>query len=228
MNVPFVLRGASVLVCVLAATSGWSQDLPAIPLRIDPAFWGHANKPYTLKLTVTTTSVDGSNGPQTVVTEQNVSRDSAGRESTEGFYDSGQPRSVWVRDPGKGTLTMMQVVGKLAWVHPMPPPALPLNGHLWTVEQLPSRVIEGFSVEGFRFTSTVPASDDGKRAADTVIEEEWVSNELDVLLEQKIQSQLSGTTTKTVSHFEQVEPDPTHFEIPSDFTLQQNAVSVSP
>jgi len=127
MNVPFVLRGASVLVCVLAATSGWSQDLPAIPLRIDPAFWGHANKPYTLKLTVTTTSVDGSNGPQTVVTEQNVSRDSAGRESTEGFYDSGQPRSVWVRDPGKGTLTMMQVVGKLAWVHPMPPPALPLK-----------------------------------------------------------------------------------------------------
>jgi hypothetical protein len=67
-----------------------------------------------------------------------------------------------------------------------------------------------------------------ERAADTFIEDEWISNELDVVLERKIQSQLTGTTTETVSHFEQVEPDPTLFTVPTDYILQQGAASVFP
>jgi hypothetical protein len=162
MKVPFVLRGASVLVCVLAATSGVSQDLPSIPPRIDPAFWGHVNKPYVLKLTVTSTGINGNKAPQTRSAEHNVFRDSTGRVRIESFYDNGRPMGVMIRDPGKNTLTMMQVVSKQVWVLPTTPPVNPPKVKFWTVERLPSRVIEGFPAEGFRFTSTVPASDDGK------------------------------------------------------------------
>lgn len=146
---------------------------------------------------------------------------------TESFYDSGSPMSVTIRDPVKNTFTQMMIVTKQAWVLSTPPVVTPPVG-VWAVERLPSRVIEGIPTEGFRFTRTVPASADGKRAADTQIEEEWISNELSVVLERKTQSQRVGTRTETVSNFKQVEPDPTLFRIPSEYKLQQCPTCVSP
>ena len=228
MNSAFNLRGTAVLLGVLAASSGFSQNAPAIPFSLDPSFWGRANKPYILTLTVTSTRVEGSGVPQTRVSEENVFRDSTGRVRTENFYDSGGPSFVSIRDPGKDTFTGMGIVGKTAFTMILPRPSIPPPGKGWAVERLPSRVVDGFPAEGFRFTMTVPASDDGKRVADTVTEEDWVSKELDVVLEQKIESQVTGTTIRTVSHFKQVEPDRALFTIPSDYTLQKNAASVSP
>jgi hypothetical protein len=221
MSVSFILRCASILVCTLAATANPSQDLPAIPPSLDPTFWGQPNKPYTLKLTQTSTSFSGSNAPQTHVSEVNVCRDSAGRVRTESFYDSGLPMAVSVRDPDKNTMTQMMVVGKTVSVISIPRPMIPSPGRGWTVERLASRVIDGFPAEGLRFTRTIPANANGNDAPDTVIDEEWISNNLGVVLEQKTESQRTGTNTKKVSQLKQVEPDPTLFTVPSDYSVRQ-------
>ena len=157
MNVSFILRCASILVCALSATANPSQDLPVIPPSLDPTFWGQPNKPYTLKLTQTSIGVSGSNAPQTHVSEVNVCRDSTGRVRTESFYDSGQPMAVLVRDPDKNTLTQMMVVDKTVSVISVPRPMIPSPGRGWTAERLASRVIDGFPAEGLRFTRTIPA-----------------------------------------------------------------------
>lgn len=222
MTVPFVLRLSLPLVCILSAASGLSQDLPIIPPSIDPFFWGRAKAPYTLTLTVTSTlAVDGNGAPRTHVTVMNVYRDSAGRVREEAFYDSGQPMAVDIRDPSKNTFTLMKVVEKSVYVRIIPPP---VKG--WTVERLPSRVIEGLPAEGYRFTRNIPGPASGSGAPDTTMDEEWVSNALGIVLEQKTESQRTGTTTKTVSHVAQVEPDPTLFDVPSEYTAQQNGSPV--
>jgi hypothetical protein len=221
MNVSFILRCASVLVYALAATVGLSQDVPSIPPSADPTFWGQPNKPYTLKLTQTSIGVSGSNTPQTHVSEVNVCRDSAGRVRTESFYDSGLPMAVSVRDPNKNTMTQMMVVGKTFFVISVPRPMNPPPGRGWTVERLAARVIDGFPVEGLRFTRTIPANANGNDAPDSVIDEEWLSNNLGVVLEEKTESQRIGTTTKKVSQLKQVEPDPTLFTVPSDYSVRQ-------
>ena len=104
---------------------------------------------------------------------------------------------------------------------------MPPGGKGWIVERLPPRVIAGFPAEGLRYTRTIPASTDGQKAEDTVVEEDWISKELCLVLEQRIQSQRTGLLTRTVSFFKQGEPDPTLFFIPGDFTLQQTPAPVS-
>ena len=221
MSVTSGLRFALAIICVLPVSSILSQSLPVIPPSLDPSFWGRTNTPYTLKLTVTNTSVNGNNAPQTHVSVTNVCRDSTGRVREEVFYDNGRPMSVSLRDPSKNTHTLMYVVPKNFIVINTPRPMIPPPGRGWTAELLPSRVIDGLPADGLRFTRTVPAPADGNGAPDTMVDEEWISNSLGVVLEQKFVSQRSGTTILTVSHLEKVEPDPALFTIPSDYTVQQ-------
>jgi hypothetical protein len=215
------LRFALAFVSILPVIPLLSQSLPAIPPSRDPTFWGRTNTPYTSKLTVTTSSVSGNNAPQTHVTVANVCRDSTGRVREEVFYASRRPMSVSLRDPNKNTFTSMMVVPKTFSVNNTPRPMTPPPGRGWAVELLPSRVIDGLPADGFRFTRTVPAPADGNGAPDTMVDEEWISNSLGVVLEQKTVSQRYGTTIRTVSHLEKAEPDPALFTIPSDYTEQR-------
>lgn len=216
MSVTFGFRFGLALVFVLPVSSVLSQSLPVIPPSGDPSFWGRTNAPYTLKLTVTTTSVNGNNPPQTHVLVADVCRDSTGRVREQSFYDSGRPMTVSLRDPSKNTQILMFVVRKNFIVYGTP---RPIEGG-WTVQLLPSRDIDGLPADGLRFTRTIPATVDGKVTPDTMVDEEWVSNSLGIVLEQKTISH-SGTTIKTASHLEKVEPDPALFTVPSDYTAQQ-------
>ena len=228
MNVPSFFRHTALTACAFVAATAVAQNLPAIPPSVDPTFWGHPYKPYVLKLTWTSSSNDGTNPPQTRVSGESVSRDSTGRVRIEDFYNSGQPSVVSIRDPNKNTLTAMYLVTKTGFVISVTRPTIPPPGRGWNVERLPSRIIAGFPAEGFRFTRTIPASADGKRAEDKVIEEDWISEELCVVLEQKIDSQLTGKSTRTVASFKQAEPDSALFSIPSDYKLQQTPASATP
>ena len=218
MRVSF--RFTAVLVCALTAICVLAQDLPSIPPSLDPGFWGRANQPYALSLTLTSISVNGSSQPQTHVSHMKLYRDSAGIERTETFYDSGQPMSVTLRDPGKNTFTFMFVVKKTVQVISVPRPVPPPPGKGWTVERLQPRVIAGFPAEGLRFTRTIPNPNDGLGPV-TVVEEDWISNELGVVLERTIDNPHSGKTTNTVTQLQKVEPDPALFVIPSDYSVQQ-------
>ena len=68
MNVTSLLRHSALVVCVLSAATAGTQSLPAIPPSIDPSFWGHPDKPYFIKLTIT--SSNGVNPART--SEENV------------------------------------------------------------------------------------------------------------------------------------------------------------
>jgi len=228
MSLRIVARFALALVCVATATSGLSQDLPAIPPSLDPSFWGRANEPYTLKLTQTATSVNGQGTPQTYPA-LNVYRDSTGRVRTESFYANGRPMAVSISDPGKNTFTAMYVVAKTAVVISTPRVAPPPAGKGWKVERLPARYIDGFPTEGFRFTRTIPAPADGSGTPVTVVEDDWVSNQLSVVMEQTIRDPRTGTTTKTVAQFKQIEPDPNVFKIDlSGYSVQQVGPTAQP
>lgn len=219
MNTSLTLRSACVLVGVLAAISGSSQDLPVLPPSLDATFWGRANEPYILKITRITTGIDGVTAPQKRSSEMNVSRDSEGRVCTESFYDNGRPMAVSIRDPIKNTFTYMKVVGKTVSTMDLPRVGAPPPGKGWEVERLPSRVIDDIPAEGVRFTRTIHQAPDGK---DTIVEEDWLSNKLGVVLERKVQSQRTGTTTDTISSFKQTEPDPALFTVPSDYSSPQS------
>jgi hypothetical protein len=221
MNVPFIPCIAPVIYFVLVATAGFSQELPVIPPTIDRAFWGRANEPYSLKLTETTTGADRNNASQTRVSKVNVYRDSAGRVRTEDFYDNGKLMSAWIRDPGNNTITIMKIAEKSAYVMPSLQPGVSPPGRGWAVEQLPSRIIDGLPVEGLRFTRSIPASADGQKKPDTLIEEDWVSRNLSVVLEQNVKSQRTGIKTQTLLDFKEGEPDPTLFIVPAGYSIQR-------
>lgn len=225
MKTSLALRSACVLVGVLAGISGSSQDVPALPPSLDTTFWGRANEPYILKITRITAGTDGTTAPQKRSSERNVYRDSEGRVRTESFYDSGQPMAVSIRDPIKNTFTFMQVVGKTVSTVDLPRIGPPPPGKGWEVERLPSRVIDGISADGVRFTRTIHQAPDGSAITDTIVEEDWLSNKLGVVLERKVQSQRIGTTTDTISSFKQAEPDPALFTVPGDYSPSQSVKS---
>jgi len=114
--------------------------------------------------------------------------------------------TVTIRDPSKNTTTLLKVVERIAFVldtpRLIPPP--PAKG--WTVERLQPRVIEGFPAEGLHFTRTIPAAIDGAVPSVTVMEEDWISNELGVVLEQTSDNPRTGKTTKTVTGCEKLSP----------------------
>jgi hypothetical protein len=201
--------------------SASQQILPAVPPALDPGFWGQPNHPYVLKMLVTKTSVDGTTPPQAHSSGENVYRDSTGRVRTETFYDNGRPMGVALQDPHKNTFTFMHLVEKSAIVMPVSPPPIPPPGRGWSEERLPPRVIAGFPAEGLRFTRTIPSAATGTGAPVTVVEDDWISTQLGVLLEQTLRDPRQGTTTKIVTRFEQTEPEPTLFTVPSDYSVQQ-------
>jgi len=228
MNTSLALRSACVLAGVLLVVPSQSQDLPVLPPSLDATFWGRPNEPYILKITRTTTGVDGITAPPKRSSEMNVYRNSEGRVRTETFYDSGRPMAVSIRDTIKNTFTFMAVVRKTLSTVDLPRIGPPPPGRGWEVERLPSRVIDGISTEGVRFTRTIHQAPDGSPTIDTIVEEDWLSNKLGVVLERKFQSQRTGTTTDTVTSFKEVEPDQTLFTIPSDYVAPQSAKAAQP
>jgi hypothetical protein len=222
MRIPFLLRITAGLAFTLTAMSVPAQNLPSMPPNLDPGFWGRTNQPYALSLTVTDISVTASGQPQTHVMQAKLYRDSSGRERSDGFYDSGQPMSVMLRDPNKNTTTMLMVVPKTFFVQSTHRPAPPPPGKGWTVERLEPRVIAGIPAEGLRFTRR--SNPDDGTAPVTMVEEDWISNELGVVLERTSDNPQNGMTktTRTVTHLERVEPDPGLFVVPSDYSVQQS------
>jgi hypothetical protein len=221
MRIPF-LRIAKILVCTLTTIPVFAQDLPSIPPAHDPSVWARPNEPYALTLTETVIGVNASNTPQTHISQLKLYRDSVGRERTEASYDNGRLATVTIRDPGRNSTTFLKVVEKSAFVLYTPRPLPPPPGKGWSVERLQPRVIAGFPAEGFRFTRTIPAAIDGTVPSVTVTEEDWISNELGVVLEQTSDNPRIGKTTKTVTRLQRVEPDSALFVIPSEYSVQQS------
>jgi hypothetical protein len=98
---------------------------------------------------------------------------------------------------------------------PMPQAARPETSH----ENLGTQTIEGVAAEGTRQTMTWPTGSQGNDRPITSTNEMWRSRELQVMILSKMNDPRSGEHTQRLIHIGRSEPDPSLFQVPSDYTV---------
>lgn len=86
-------------------------------------------------------------------------------------------------------------------------------------EKLPPQVIEGVMAEGTRNTITIPEGAQGNDRPISVVTETWMSPELKMVVLTKTTDPRSGETIMRLTNISRVEPDPTLFLPPVDYTV---------
>jgi hypothetical protein len=89
------------------------------------------------------------------------------------------------------------------------------------IEDLGTQTILGVTAEGRRITRTIPAGQDGNDQAFTVTTEDWYSSDLRMNLLSIRDDPRTGTTTREVTEFQRGEPDPSLFQIPAGYAIQE-------
>lgn len=86
---------------------------------------------------------------------------------------------------------------------------------------LGQQMIEGLKASGTRVEHTIPAGEIGNELPITVSSEQWVSDELGVVLSSTQHDPMIGDTSYHVDHITRSEPDPALFTVPSDYVVEQ-------
>jgi hypothetical protein len=89
-------------------------------------------------------------------------------------------------------------------------------------EPLGKQTIEGVQVEGTRSTVTIPAGAIGNELPISTISERWYSPELQTVVMSKRSDPRFGETVYRLTNLQRSEPQATLFEVPSDYTVQEN------
>ena len=89
-------------------------------------------------------------------------------------------------------------------------------------ELLGRQVIEGVAAEGRRTILTIPAGEIGNTLPIEIVDEQWYSPELQVIVMTKHSDPRSGETTYRLTNINRSEPDRTLFEVPADYTVRDN------
>jgi hypothetical protein len=177
--------------------------------------------------------------------QSNVYRDSQGRTRHETTFAgvgavpaAGQPRSmVSIHDPVAGTAYVLHADTKVAEQLSVPPqrPKNPenlqskfeahfqqeiANGTL-KKEDLGTQTINGVSAQGTRYTRVIPAGQIGNANAMTVVNEQWYSPDLQLVVKIVRSDPRFGQTTYTVTSIQRTEPAASLFAVPSDYTVKQ-------
>jgi hypothetical protein len=93
------------------------------------------------------------------------------------------------------------------------------------VEQLGWKVIEGVQAEGTRSTITIPAGQVGNDRPIEIVDEQWRSPDLQVIVSSK--HPRLGETVYSLTNISRAEPPATLFQVPSDYTINDRKVVVS-
>jgi hypothetical protein len=86
-------------------------------------------------------------------------------------------------------------------------------------EALDPQVIEGLNVTGTRTTTIIPAGQVGNAQELKVISEQWMSDDLQLLVMTKHNDPRSGETLYRLRNIARGEPDPSLFTLPADYTV---------
>jgi len=89
-------------------------------------------------------------------------------------------------------------------------------------ESLGTRVIEGVVAEGTRTTITIPANTIGNERALEIVSERWYSPELQMEVLTRRNDPRFGETTYTLTSIQRSEPSPLLFEVPTDYTVNED------
>lgn len=113
-----------------------------------------------------------------------------------------------------------------------PPPGAPAEGVSFDfigggsskaetkTEKLEARTIEGVQAEGTRSTTTIPAGEVGNEQPIQIVNENWYSPELQVVLLTTHSDPRFGTTTYRLTNVQRAEPPATLFQVPGDYTVK--------
>lgn len=90
-----------------------------------------------------------------------------------------------------------------------------------TREDLGTKVIEGYTVKGTRYTHTIPAGEMGNDQPMITTTELWFSFDLKMDLINKFESPESGTHVRKLVNIHTDDPDPLLFQVPADYTVKE-------
>jgi hypothetical protein len=93
-------------------------------------------------------------------------------------------------------------------------------------EALGKENIAGISADGTRTTTTIPSNAIGNERALDIVREKWYSSDLQIVLRSKQEDPRFGETTYEVTKLDRVEPQPSLFEVPSDYTIRKGETRV--
>ena len=91
-------------------------------------------------------------------------------------------------------------------------------------EQLPERVMEGVQVQGHRTTTTIAAGAIGNELPLTIVFEEWVSPELQVLVMTQRKDPRNGDSSYRLLNVVRGEPSASLFQVPVDYTVKATGI----
>jgi hypothetical protein len=172
-------------------------------------------------------------------------RDSQGRTRHEMYMsngaadpDSNQPVFVFISDPVGGQLIHLNPRQKTGTVNSLPtalrtdgnsaqsrptvvkPPLHTNSEPRREVEKLGQETIDGVYAEGERITTVIRAGTQGNDRDITVVTERWLSPDLGIEVLSKT-SDPRGDTTTEIKNLSRTEPDPSLFQVPPDYKVQQ-------
>ena len=90
-------------------------------------------------------------------------------------------------------------------------------------ESLGTQAIEGVTAEGTRVTFTIPAGKIGNDRPIVTVNERWYSPELQTVVLTKNSDPRMGETTYRLTNINRSEPDPSLFQVPADYTVDEGA-----
>jgi hypothetical protein len=82
-------------------------------------------------------------------------------------------------------------------------------------------VIEGVIASGVRRTTTINKGVIGNEQPIKIVSEEWTSPELQVLVMTDHTDPRTGRSTYRLLNIRRLDPDPTLFQVPPDYTIQR-------
>ena len=173
--------------------------------------------------------------------QSTVYRDSQGRVRREIQFELATPATgatkrtmVVITDPVSGNRYMLNPQNKTAHQMPLHPPKPPNGaregergergaGHESAnvaTESLGTKTILGLQAQGTRVTRTIPAGQIGNAKAISVVTDRWESTELQIPLSMTHSDPMMGTVSSTVTSVNRAEPDPSLFQVPSDYKVE--------
>jgi len=108
---------------------------------------------------------------------------------------------------------------------------VPAQRHTPEVEDLGKSTIQGFEVQGRRFTTTIPTGEAGNDQPIVTVSEHWTSPQLGITLREITDNPRSGKRTRELVNITQGEPDISIFQPPEGYevkTEELHQVTCSP
>jgi len=92
----------------------------------------------------------------------------------------------------------------------------------WRKEDLGTQSIEGVSAVGTRITITIPAGQIGNERALEMVDEQWFSPDLKMMVMTRHNDPRAGETVYRLTNIVRAEPDHSLFEVPGGYTLKED------